>query len=47
MSNCCNGKLDIPPKKFGFPGVNRKCAYCGAMFSEQSGHNCDKMEGYY
>lgn len=29
------------PMKHGAPMTNIKCGECGAMFSEQSGHECE------
>ncbi len=39
-------KVSIPPEKHGFKGINIKCASCGAMFSEASGHTCGDGDYY-
>ena len=32
--------INIKSKEYGSPIINIKCAKCGEMFSEKSGHTC-------
>lgn len=39
--------MEVKPKRCGHPAKSIKCVECGAIFSEQEGHNCNDDAGYY